>query len=72
MKLEQWKAMVKRYGLKGVPAIVAPALFQLRRLDNTVYRVLCHEGGSAFVQRLALKMKTRALIRHDRILRGEL
>lgn len=69
--LRKWLEAVRRYGLQGVPHIVAPALFQLRKLDSTAYRVLCHEGGSAFIRRLSLKMKTKALIRHDRILRGE-
>lgn len=69
--VRQWRVLAKHYGLQGVPTIVAPALFQLRRLNNTAYRVLCHEGGSAFVRRLSLKLKTKALIRHDRILRGE-
>lgn len=49
---------------------IVGALAKLEKIHNTAYRVLTC-GGSPFVRRLALKMKTRALIQHDRILRGE-
>lgn len=70
--VKQWRSWVRRYGLEGVPTVIAPALLHLRKLGNTAYRVLADERSSPFVRGLALKMKTKALIRHDRILRGEL
>jgi hypothetical protein len=47
------------------------ALGALERIERSAYRAI-REGCSSTVMGMSLVMKTKALIRHDRILRGEL
>jgi hypothetical protein len=49
---------------------VRRALGALERIERSAYRAI-REGCSAAVMGMSLAMKTKALIRHDRILRGE-
>lgn len=48
---------------------VRRALGMLERIESSAYRVI-RDGASGGLLGLALKLKTKALIRHDRILRA--
>lgn len=66
----KFECYLEHYGVRLPSMRVANALYCLWRIENSAYRVLTF-GGSKAVKRMALKMKTRALIRHDRILRAQ-
>lgn len=53
-----------------IPSRIGRALSELRPL-RAARRIFAYSGPTTVARGLALKIMTKALIRHDRILRGE-